>query len=1423
MESLALNLASSGNEAAAIASPVTVTPGQTVNNGSSFQTDSNTAMTSASRALASAPLSARDSRKSSLLDFTEQIRRLEIEGNKLRAATFSNLDTINGFSNVDTGDNHEKLTSPGLGSGTDLVDLSADQKCITDLRIQLDTQRRETERLQRQLLGDSVAWSSSSNSNNVTAFTVTTTSSTAGLNNSRFGVVSSNNNSQHYHHHTPLSSSLSVLGVLHNMSSGTNGNDAGGGGNSSSSTNSIVSQHQQHQQQYCHSHSPPKSAFSTIPSGELGQNFHRRMAYDYQPPSHLERSLKESQQQVMELRKKLQEMEDSSGQQKKQFRAVVEELKAKLHETIMNRDMVLDLRQKESSSQELLINKLQSSLTQLQDQYRAHEEVLVSTTRKLEQQAQTSHVTETALAQVRAVVTQWEKTNTRRKQQRQGGNDHYSGLKPEADSLSLLSHGVEGVESTQGLAGAGDVANVTFLSHSLERLLQELEHELNMKTFKLTELESDFEELRRKSSEKEKSLAAEYEELIRKEAEETTKKFSLLDQEHEKNAAVTDANLSQAKQQIAMLQAQIQDNELTYQQELRTKNVDIRDLEEKVTELKTDTMKTQASWQQKRQALETSMDEIQKELVEVKSEKNELIRTQAAMEVRLEDLQGLVTRLEADLETERERVQQQRQREEELRSQVMTLELHVANKQGDIDRLERMLEVVKQECSSQVLDKVASAEKLERERYLDQIHSLSSQLGSATEKFNRASLEAQSARSEMESLRTQVHDLTEKLEKARSQMEVALSENQELTTAISDRRGDLDRLRREKEHLDQLSEQRGDELTETRIVLDRLKVQLEEKEKVLSTFRQQSSNITQLMEVNTKASDNIREERERLSSALADRSAQLEEIKSAHEALNRKLKAREKRLRELDDERLKVTEELAVKSHELETLQLDRDNVLKELKDSRSQLATLTSSKDSLKKELARTRAIRNKELNKLQTKLKESEEQYRLSQKALRSKDMMDHKAVRFADKIQKEMTMKRSELDILSSKLNKQGDVLETITKEKTMVERDKDSLKKSLAKSLLHTQSLTEELQTVQAQNRQLVQRVAALEEELEQAAVRSSSSQAKLEKYEQEMTTLRLKHQLDLKEAQQCNRSKNSTRSTATGYSYMTGSSVPSSASVARGKGGPCSSEGNKRAAEGAVESVGTSDDNDSDVPSTIKDALQLRDERHRDYAAVGNELKMLLSEMRGLISSGHTAEHQDERLWDRNKRFQPANFSASDGAHNSSAWANRRSGDVAALRVQDLGLDTAASDSELLAETDRDKSWASKSFSGLGDISDFSIYKEWRPRSSSPSRRQPSPLCEPGLNHNLSSVSRGGMSEVSRLSQSLGSPSRPSKPFMRTITPVPDSQELCRRLEEKINSLTRMGGNLVKENKEMADLINLQGEKLVSVKQTERAA
>ena len=66
----------------------------------------------------------------------------------------------------------------------------------------------------------------------------------------------------------------------------------------------------------------------------------------------------------------------------------------------------------------------------------------------------------------------------------------------------------------------------------------------------------------------------------------------------------------------------------------------------------------------------------------------------------------MVSRLEGDLETERDRIHQQRQREEELRVKVLSQEGQLTNKQQEAERLERMLEVVKQEASAQMHDRV---------------------------------------------------------------------------------------------------------------------------------------------------------------------------------------------------------------------------------------------------------------------------------------------------------------------------------------------------------------------------------------------------------------------------------------------------------------------------------------------------------------------------------------------------------------------------------------------------------------------------------------------------------------------------------------------------------------------------------------------
>ncbi|XP_059157866.1 coiled-coil domain-containing protein 158-like [Physella acuta] len=1208
-------------------------------------------------------------KRPSSVDFAEQIRRLEIEGNKLRAATISNLGSHNGFS-MDNSFEVPKVNSYSYGNLSALVDFSADQKCIADLRIQLENQRKETERLQRQLLGD----------------------------NSGF---------------RPMTAP-----VYSNTANGT-----------------LTS----HFSQF--SNSPGKSAFSTIPSGELVQALTRRN-FDSQPPPHLESLLKDSQSQVNELKKKLQEVTDSSDQEKRHFRTTLEELKTKLHDTIVNRDAVLDLRQKESNTQEMLIHKLQAAVTQLQDQCRTHEEALSSASKKFESCHQSNYINETALTQIRSILMDREK--------RQGR------LYFEADPVSGQS--------------------INMLVHTLERCLQDLDHDITLKSFKITELEDDLSDIKKSFSEKERALTKDGQEMV-----------AMVTKEQERNLAIANEKAVNAMRQIGTLQAQLENTESTYKYEIKTKEREIKELEEQLIDMKTETMKTAAIWQEKliqskqnevyietmRQALEASLDEVQRELIETKAEKNELLRSLTTMEKRADSLQIFVSQLETDLETEKEHVKSQRQREEELRSEVMNLEVQVSNKQNDVERLERMLSLVKQECSLQVKEQVAGAEKVEREHFVDQIKHLSAQLATMTEKCSRLTVELQMAKSERESNRSQVQDLSSRLETTRSQIESSLAEKTDLTNMLADRLSELDRLYKDKEHYLKLSEQKNNEVMELKIALESLKTQVEEKEKVLCTFREQSSSISHLMEVNTKASDNIREERDKMAAALTEKEAILVEMKASHDSLLKKLKAKEKKQKDAEEEVLKTTDALAKKTQELEAVEKERDHLASELKDASLKVSTLTSSKDAIKKELVRVRGAHAKEISKLQTKLKDSDQEKKLSMKALRSKDIMDNKAIKLADKVQKEITDKRSEIDQLMTKVHRLEEKLEAAHKEKQMVEKDKSSLKRGLAKSLQQNQELSNQLQALEEQNNNLMAQLSQLEELIEQ---KSSAFHSKTEKHEQELATLKIKHQLDLKEMERTARNKGrNLLSAGNGLPTLSGKS---SAQVVQKK--PTTSLGSGESVEYS---------NGTDLLTSKHNNRQLK-----MSTEVGKDLKLLLGEMKNLIS-GH---REDNEYFDEKFKAQTERKPALKDAHKPKP---------AALDLEDLRVTGETKHADHLSSGKQ------------GDVTDGFPYTEWRPRSYSLTRPSSSPAYDPS--HTLGSTfhSKDNYSDISRLSQSLGSPKKQNG----SINLVPDTQELCRRLEEKIESLTRMGGNLIKENKDMEDLINLQGRKLDNVRQIEKLA
>ncbi|XP_048240681.1 coiled-coil domain-containing protein 158-like isoform X2 [Haliotis rufescens] len=1293
-------------------------------------------------------LSAASLRQSSR-EFSEQIRRLELEGNKLREVTLASLSGNLSMDATDTSFETVKSVVPPASLAS-LVDISSEQKTISDLRVQLEQQRKETDRLQSQLLTD-----------------------------------------------LPPSHSFT----------------------------SVPS-------------SPSKSAFSTLPqTPELSTS--RNRAFEFVPPSHLERALKESQEQVSDLRKRLQEGSDMTESQKRQFRVNIEELKSKLHETIVNRDTILELRQKEAASQEGVIAKLKSSLQQQHERNKQQEASLSDAKKKLEAVTHTSNIADTAITQIQTLLAEREKCRG----------------KPFFESNFV---------SSQGPA---------MLIHTLERCLQDLDTELDTKRSKVIELQQDLDRAQSVSSQKVQTLAKDYHENLQRESEDALKRVAQMTSEHELQLEAANERATNARKQAASLQNQLQVLQSQYDQQMKLKDDLITDLETKVQRLKEDQSDDRSKWQERRDALEHSLDKVQRDLSVMRADREETGRKCGAMETHIHDFQGCVSRLEAELEMERVRIKKQLEREEELRSKLLLTENSLTGRQQDVDRLEKMLDVVKQECSTQLQDRVSTAEKTERDRSNDHIRSLMAQLTSQTEKCSKVTVELEVAKSEMANFKEQVKELTEKLESARIQLEAAMSEKRHLSELVSDRKGDVERVSKEKDYYFSLLEQKNEELSQLKATKEKLLMQVDEKERNVLALKQQSDNISQLVEANSKTSENIREEKERIIYLLNEKSAAVDELRTGQDSLGKKLRLREKRVRDLEEERMRLTEDLALKVQEMDIMHQEKDNLFKELKDSRLEVANITQTKDMIKKELSKLRSSYEKEISKLQSKLKGAEHDVKLAQKTLRSKDSVDNKAVRYADKMQKEMTNKRGELDSLLSKVRKFEDKLETLAKEKLLVEKDKDSLKKSLSKSLLHTQELTVQLETSAAKNHDLRERLALMEAELEKSGLKTATAQAKMEQFEQDIARLKLNHQLDLKEAEQVMSGK-------TPYSGMPPTGQPSRTNS------PVSRQGKE---SGGFTYLNKPRSSTTPVPRQGRDSVGFThphkqgssvppqehknpQEPRENYAVVGQELKDLLTEMRSLIAGQREVTHKSN--------LRPSVY------HSSPVPARDR-------RSKDSG---SSPDLDSLSDSEIEPTWLRArararshiDFSGVSSVREVNSAPQTpqrRHRRScsadlSSSRNKPrqdsryesshmSVASSPGRSAYSGSPYRSRDGAVSSctcppsfpgdampLLTSLCTPPRslhPSQTHPAThlvVSPVdstpvspssnpdkdmdinsfdpasmssltPDTQVLCKRLEEKIENLTKMGGNLQRENREMANLMTMHGRKIDSVREHER--
>ncbi|KAL3878348.1 hypothetical protein ACJMK2_030710, partial [Sinanodonta woodiana] len=823
------------------------------------------------------PVKVRESqlRTTSSIDLVEQIRKLELEGLKLRSEQLgggagitigSNLDALDlGISSPVKTDS-PKFTSTSPNSLSALVDIAAEQKTIDELRQQLDAQRRESERLHQTLLGDRYSSGSSSSA------------------------------------------------PLFRISS-----------------------------------SPSRTGFSTLPSTDLFSS--RRGTHsniETGPPSHLEKALKDSQEQVTDLRRRLAESNEMSEQQKRQFRQNIEELKAKLQESFTNRDSLLELRQKESAKHESQVAQLQASLQQLQDKCRAQDEALIEAGKKADGYHRENYITETTINQMRLILADCERRRT----------------KPYFDNDPVSAQ------------------NPSMLVHTLERCIQELTRDAEARKSRNEELEKELKDLKQEINTDQETLTKEHQQKI---AQMTT--------ENDRQLQAANERASNARKQAANIQSQLTMLQGQYEQQTKIKEEMVNDLENKVRHLRNEHSEDRVKWQEQKESLEKSLEQLQKELTLLRSNRDETLRNQAALETKLAELQGAYGKASQELEEEKKNVSKHWEREGELRLRQTDLESRLEEKHRDIERLEKMLNMVRQECNATVSEKVSNIEKQERERHLEKISTLTAQLSEASEKCNRQTLAAEKAQMELTNLKQQMREHSDKFETTRIQFEAAAAEKKHLTDMLSAKTSDYDRLSQERDYYFNLIEQKNSEVTQLQAQRERLTVQLEEKEKNVLLLKQQSDNFSQLVEANSRSSDTIREERELLTKKLKETTDALEELRTSREVMSKKMKLREKRIKDLEEEKHKVIEEVDLRKQEMAILKEEKDTLFKELKESRYEVASLTEERDTLKRNMANQKYILDKEIERYKEKFKAIDHDMKLTQKAMKKQESVDNR----------------------------------------------------------------------------------------------------------------------------------------------------------------------------------------------------------------------------------------------------------------------------------------------------------------------------------------------------------------------------------------------------------------------------------------------
>ncbi|XP_034154764.2 coiled-coil domain-containing protein 158 isoform X2 [Pangasianodon hypophthalmus] len=725
---------------------------------------------------------------------------------------------------------------------------------------------------------------------------------------------------------------------------------------------------------------------------------------NFQGRNVLQSALEDYSQQVSDLQKHLRETYELHELQKFNFRQSIIKLENKLQESQTERDVLVNLRLKESQKHAKLMEQLQAAQLELHLLKQTEGQKLM----EAEDRVKTLSRREEMMAQMlQDIFTRLSDYETRSGKSCRLCYDR-------AFSPSQL-----------------------LLGDAVEKTLQDLENDNRGLQEKLQMVERQLKDLKEQGQGKTESLLQEYKERMEQLITSHEQKVAMLTEKL--NSSQTNADGLQ--HQLEVLQQQLQSQTSLHQSEKS-------DMERALSTLRSDLLEKQKSYTAKVSVLEEALAQAKSQAEQVQRERD--LSLQQA-----EELDTQLCRLTTELRQTAEELCLERQQRHKLEQRSL-----------EVEQLENLVRSLREQYQRHLDMPLSDTEQQEAQEELEQLRSEIQQLEQANKitmcLHEKSSGEVRRLQSLLDKQDAELPLKQQEVQQGRAQLEEAHTQVQALQTEV-----ELLRLRLED------GKKSGELLMRPLVALQQERKSLTEQLEQLRLDNQQLRAA--LLEAELRLSA-VEQEKTLQRAALSERTSSLHQLTLEKQQMTAELESQRKKLDQLKQEQEALREEHSKKTEELQwqnsKLKAQRNNIRNDLEQVKSTLKALEGA----------------------------------------------DEHGLKVALGIQKQITAKREQVDLLQSRVQMLEETTEKLTQEKNYQVMKSKHQAQELLFERDRRNRLETELEAYHTKENLLKSEIERLDTALHKMSDSFAECQEYIQKQQQEIMRLKLQHTLELKEGQ-----------------------------------------------------------------------------------------------------------------------------------------------------------------------------------------------------------------------------------------------------------------------------------------------------------------